>query len=605
MENVKKNPIGKIGKVALCGAIALGSVASMVGYNFIKDSKNVSAMYVSGVYSDGAKNVNLSGFHYMDDDSSYSHVKVADNYSRDSYYDEMYEDYVYTYSSSINSGNRLLTFDIDLASSNNTNIYVTATLVYNANNYEYGSGGKKVTLYHSLAVDGKSVVIPFATPSDMDNSKISYIDVYASRTGDYSTSDMYFDCFVNNLLLSDGDTMAPALETQVFLTDVDSPFSLEYILSKVKFVDEIDGDIEEVVVSDNYSPNKNKVGKWTIEVKATDKAGNTGTGVIEVWVQDRTSPIINGKTTYTSNMSSPLTREYIESQLSVNDNVDENVELILVTDNFTGNENIVGQKTIIYRATDSAGNTSGNYTITINCVDDIKPTITGENNYTTSYKVAIDVNTIKSVLTLKDNISNDLELELVSDNYTGNQSIPGTYYLKYRTIDPAGNISDVFTITIVVNDKIPPVFYTSGLFIGVSKAETLSHQEIVNILLAMNGLENSNMGVALLSLDGYEVDSINQPMAYSIRYQLVNEDGTNYGEELTATINVLGEEEVKENDTEVQVEQRVNKVKEFFEEVWNGIKNIGEFFVKLFKTITFGWLWDKDGKFDPKWTEWH
>ena len=103
----------------------------------------------------------------------------------------------------------------------------------------------------------------------------------------------------------------------------------------------------------------------------------------------------------------------------------------------------------------------------------------------------------------------------------------------------------------------------------------------------------------------YEVDSINQPMAYSIRYQLVNEDGTNYGEELTATINVLGEEEVKENDTEVQVEQRVNKVKEFFEEVWNGIKNIGEFFVKLFKTIAFGWLWDKDGKFDPKWTEWH
>lgn len=562
MKNVKKNSIGKIGKVALCGAIALSGISSVIGYNSYNNFDIVKAY---------EKNDNVYTLHAEDYD----------------------EDEGTTWSEEING-----TFPVG---------FYTAVVNYKSD-VKIGDVGPLYVDYdmkqmkaNKVSANGNSVTFNFELKEPA--SKLDFFDSGVK----YSNGSIYGDyCFDTIVLTTPSlDTMAPALETQVFLTDVDSPMSLEYILSQVKFVDEVDGDIEEVVVSDNYSSNMNKVGKWTIEVKATDNAGNTGTGTIQVWVQDKTSPIINGKTTYISNMSSPITREYIESQLSVSDNVDENVELILVSDNFTGKENIVGEKTLVYRATDSAGNTSIDYTIIVNCVDDIKPTIIGESNYTTSYKVAIDVNTIKSSLTLNDNISSNLELELVSDNYTGNQSIPGTYFIKYRTTDTAGNISDVFTITIVVNDKIPPVFYTSGLFIGVSQAETLSHQEIVNLLLAMNGLENSNMGVSLLSLDGYEVDSINSPMSYSIRYQLVNEDGTNYGEELTATINVLGEEEVKENDTEVQVEQRVNKIKEFFKEVWNGIKNIGEFFVKLFKTIAFGWLWDKDGKFDPKWTEWH
>ena len=324
------------------------------------------------------------------------------------------------------------------------------------------------------------------------------------------------------------DSMAPALETQVFLTDVDSPVSLEYVLSQVKFFDEVDGNITvtmDNVTTDNYSANKNNVGKYTVVVSATDRAGNTGTGTIEIWVQDKTGPIITGQSTFISNMSSPLTEEYIRSQLNATDNVDSDVEITLVEDNFSNNEYAVGTKTIIYRATDSAGNVSIDYTITVNCVDDIKPTIAGESSYTTSYKNSIDINTIKNALTLNDNISSELTLELVSDNYTGNESIPGMYQIKYRTTDESGNISEVFTVTIEVNDKIPPVFYTSGLFIGISKANTLTHQEIVNLLLYMEGLAEEGNGVNVLSYGGYEVEATNAPGTYTLTYRTITSEG--------------------------------------------------------------------------------
>lgn len=557
MENVKKNPIKKIGKIALCSAIALGSVAGMLGNSIVNDTQVVSAVAISTNVSQYGNNFDMQLPLYIYKAScKLSGVDIAHplNYS-------------ITLDRTISSRVELIN-DIQFTNYRNENTFGFGMSMMDFDSVQYYVSNVKINETTILEKDLSTIFTGFSL--------------------DYANSSIV----IGSLPM---DVVSPALETQVFLTDVDSPMTLEYILSQVKFVDEVDGDIEEVVVSDNYSSNMNKVGKWTIEVKATDNSGNTGYGTIEVWVQDKTSPIITGQATYTSNMSSPITREYIESQLSVSDNVDENVGLTLVSDGFTGNENIVGKKTIVYRATDSVGNTSLDYTITINCVDDIKPTITGESNYTTSYKVALDIETLKSALTLNDNISTDLTLEEVSDNYTGNESIPGTYNIKYRTTDGAGNISDVFTITIVVNDKIPPIFYTSGLFIGISKANTLSHDEIVEILLNMNGVENSNMGVALLSLGGYELDGFNQPMSYSISYRLTDENGIATGEVLNATINVLGEEEIKENDEKTQVEQRVKnlwqKIGDFFENLWNWIV----------KYLGFGWLWDKEGKYNPNW----
>jgi len=396
------------------------------------------------------------------------------------------------------------------------------------------------------------------------------------------------------------DDKAPALETQVFLSNVDNPISLEYILSQVKFVDEVDGNMTVTasdVTSDNYSSNKNKVGKWQIVVSKTDKAGNTGTGTIEVWVQDKTGPIITGQSTFTSNMSSPLTEAYIRSQLTATDNVDGNVEIQLVKDNFTGNEHVVGSKTIIYRATDAEGNVSADYTITVTCVDNIKPTITGESNYTTGYKNVINESIIKGALTLDDNLTSNLTLEEISNNYRGNESIPGTYQIKYRTTDAVGNISEVFTVTITVTDEIPPVFYVSGKFIGISQANTLTHQELVNLLIYMEGLiEEEGAAVNLLSFGGYETEAVNAPGVYTLSYRTRTADGVE-SEVKTATIKVLGEVDEEENPTDVEEEKE-----QWYKTAWNWVKEhatyfyigLGIVFVAIIGALSFG---KKDKKY--------
>lgn len=373
------------------------------------------------------------------------------------------------------------------------------------------------------------------------------------------------------------DETAPVFETQVFLTDVDNPTSLEYILSQVKFVDEVDGNMTVTssdVTSDNYSSNKNKVGKWQIVVSKTDKAGNTGTGTIEVWVQDKAGPIITGQSTFTSNMSSPLTEAYIRSQLTATDNVDGNVEIELVKDNFTGNEHVVGSKTIIYRATDTVGNVSADYTITVTCVDNIKPTITGESNYTTGYMNVINESVIKGALTLNDNLTSNLTLEEISNNYKGNESIPGTYQIKYRTTDAVGNISEVFTVTITVTDEIPPVFYVSGKFIGISQANTLTHQELVNLLIYMEGLiEEEGAAVSLLSFGGYSTEAVNAPGVYTLSYRTRTADGIE-SDVKTATIKVLGEIEEKPSE---DLGEEVNEEK-WYKNAWNWVKDHATYF---------------------------
>lgn len=563
MENVKKSKLSKIGKIALMSAVAFGSVGGML----LTNSTQASAIYCSKWVQNGGS--------YIIEQGGQAPIHIF-NYGADDWGIWDAFNFAYNNDKTTPIGKYTISFEPD---TNIVNGGIGVVLKY----------GNKVI--HSGKYTSTNKV---SYTLDVNSSNVNqFLNISIDGTGTPPANGEEY-LYLNNFRWELSDVMAPALETQVFFTNVDSPMSLEYILSQVKFVDEVDGDITPVVVQDNYSSNKNRVGKWTIQVKATDKAGNTGTGTIEVRVQDKTAPIISGKTTYTSNMSSPITREYIESQLSVSDNVDSNVSLTLVSDGFTGKENVSGNKTIVYRATDSAGNTSKDYTITINCVDDIKPTITGESNYTTSYKVALDINNIKSALTLKDNLTTNLSLEEVSNNYRGNESIPGTYHIVYRTTDGVGNISDPFTITIVVDDKIPPVFYTSGLFIGISQANTLTHEEIIDVLLNMEEIFNGSTSVALLDLGGYDVAGVNSPGVYTLSYRLVAEDGVE-SEVKTATINVLGEEEIKENDEKVQIEQRV---KNLWGKIGDFINNLWKWIVKY---LGFGFIWDKENKYNPNW----
>lgn len=535
-----KDIIKKFGKIALMGAVTLGAVGGTIASNYSRNTVSVSAT-------------------------------------------ESVNEYVII---------------------NDTKVTQYPIYIFNKDE-AYGFGGTSTYSYNLVKTYNSFSDINNITYSGgrYDNDFAGAYSSYGwSYTNDYKTVTSWGNVTISKVIQ---DTTAPALETQVFMTNVDSPMTLEYILKNAKFVDEVDGDIpltSDMVTEDNYSANKNKVGKYTIKLSASDKAGNVGTGTIEVWVLDKTAPVINGTSVFTSNMSSPLTLESILSHITVTDNVDSGLTPTVVSNGFTDHENEKGEKIITLKATDTAGNESAIFTIKVNVVDDIKPTITGTNSYTTSYKTAIELSTIEAALTTSDNIDTGLKLEKIADNYTGNKSIPGKYTISYRTTDTAGNISETFNVTIEVNDKIPPVFYTNGKFIGITQANALSHQELVNVLIYMEGLyENETAEVQLLSLGGYSVNQVNAPGVYSLSYKVRTAEGES--EVKTANIKVLGEEEAKENDKETITEERTSKLKEWFSNAWNKIKtffvNVGKWIVRY---IGFGWAWDEEGKFIPDWS---
>ena len=388
--------------------------------------------------------------------------------------------------------------------------------------------------------------------------------------------------------IGDVDLKEPILEPAIIVTDIDSPFSLEYILSQTKFEDEVDGELECVIINDNYTANMYKVGRWQIDVSATDKSGNTGYGTILVIVEDVTSPIIEGISTYTSYMSNLMLESTIRENLIIIDNVDElSIESLNVMEDTYTNSNSIGEYKIKYQAIDLSGNVSAIFEVKINIVDDIKPIISMKegytNHYTTSYKVNISQDTLLEGIMITDNVDLNLEYEIIENKYLGNETVPGTYFIKLRAIDKSGNISDTFTITVNVNDKIPPVFYVNGLFIGVSNAETLSHQDIVNILYWYNNILDLETEIQIISSD-YSTGSINNPGAYSLMYRIKDSNGE-ISEPLSVTIKVFGEENVNENTTEDILEQAPNRIINFLNFIGTWLGNIWEMIVNFFNNL--------------------
>ena len=322
-------------------------------------------------------------------------------------------------------------------------------------------------------------------------------------------------------------------------------------------------------------------------------------------VSDTTKPVITGTNEYTSNMSNPITEAQVRAGLTATDNVDEDLTINLVSDGFVGNEQKFGSFNIVYNVIDSAGNVSEDYIVVITTYDDIAPVITGKNEYSVSSIGKLNLDLVTKALDVSDNDGEVPTYEIVKDGYSNYTSIVGTYEVTYVARDSNGNESSPFIVNIHVIDNIPPVFFISEDILYVEDTLTLTHQQIVDGLLAQAGINPADVGEYELESAYFETPNV--ASVYSVRATLLMNDGS--VQEIESNIEVIETEEdetiVDETDDEERTEQKVNVIKDFFNKVWTGLKNIGEFFVKLFKTITFGWLWDKDGKFDPKWNEWH
>lgn len=375
-----------------------------------------------------------------------------------------------------------------------------------------------------------------------------------------------------------------------YITSVGAPASVETIKSQLTAVDDVDGNITSkiIVKSDNYSANKNKVGVYSIVFEVSDNSNNKASITINVSVIDNIKPAITGPSTITSNLSNPQTIDSIKAQMSASDNYDGNItnSIVVYADTFSPNSSKVGEYNITFKVTDS----SNNYTtknVTVSVVDDIKPLISGPSNYTKSTSTSLTSSSILSSLTATDNVDGDISSKITekTNSYIGNESKVGTYTITYTVKDNANNTSDIFTVSIKVEDTEPPVFYISNNVINITIYNTLTHEDMINYLCSTKQIDTSKDYTYTFVSDEYQGNE-DQEGVYNVLTKISYSDGEEKELKLSVRVNSnKGSSDIAIED--ISISEDVIENTGFFARIFTWIKVKASIF-----TDFFAGLWD-------------
>ena len=179
---------------------------------------------------------------------------------------------------------------------------------------------------------------------------------------------------------------------------------------------------------------------------AYDIAGNSAEDTVTVWIADTIAPIVTAPPPVTTEATGELTSVKLGTS-SAFDNVDGNVP---VTANLTGPFS-VGQHTVIWSATDSAGNTgTANQQVTV--TDTTPPAISPPDNM-----VVTATGTLTSV-----NLGEAVAFDLVDGNVTATPTPlgpfpPGSNIVTWSATDAAGNTSTALQTVTVVDVEAPVI----------------------------------------------------------------------------------------------------------------------------------------------------
>lgn len=283
------------------------------------------------------------------------------------------------------------------------------------------------------------------------------------------------------------DLTKPTIDYNALVSvNVDNQPSIEEILSNITAVDDTDGIVPVVVESATYVSGTMEVGTYSIEISATDLAGNKATATIVVERWDRTAPVIMGTAEYSLNYDHDVSISTIENALTIQDNVDRGLTLNKVSDNFTGNEKKLGNYQVVYNATDTSGNTSANYTINISVENKGTPVISGPFEIMVGNDRLLTLEEFKSKISVIDGYDGEIANYLVEgfDDYTRTGKIVGTNTIIVRATN-SGNNEAMSEFKIIVLDKRVPNILYGDYFIMIKKGESFSPDMLINHVAKM------------------------------------------------------------------------------------------------------------------------
>lgn len=400
-------------------------------------------------------------------------------------------------------------------------------------NLTYLENDDYITEYSGSANNGDSEVLVFDT-----NLEVWFLSFITPANGNYL--EFMFD---DNRIVQEGfegiqleegsmptayepyiegsviDTQSPYfMGSGTIISYFDQPITIAEIQSTLTAYDDIDGDLTAniTVEEENYSMNMDKVGSYSITFKVTDNSNNSTTTIISVEVVDILPPIITGLDKVKAVYPNVYTPEDIKNMLTASDNYDDLSvsDIEIVSDDYTGNNHIIGDYDITFKLADSSGNETI-YVQQIEVVDEIAPIFSGNTNYQVSYSNQLNINTIKSSLTVIDDYDETgLEIVLDSDNYSSSSHVLGNYELLFSCTDTSGNkTTQIVNINVV--DEIGPLIYLDSSIIQTYSDTVLGLEDFVNLLTSTNELDNNQPYFVTIRYDSYSKNA-DKPGSYHL-----------------------------------------------------------------------------------------
>ena len=250
---------------------------------------------------------------------------------------------------------------------------------------------------------------------------------------------------------------------------------------------------------------------------------------------DENSPEFSGSGAYIKSYNTNETAQnIIDEHLSVIDEVEGDISnnIIILSDTYSGNENIVGDYLVELSASDSSGNTAY-FSLNILVKDEVPPIITGPSAVEYNvYETASLISIINDTYLIEDGYSNTT-INILVDNYTLGKDVIGTYAVNFEVVDESLNSTTQAFQIVIVDNEVPTVL--SNLNINSYLSNPYDLDDVLNTLeFSDNYTDMSGANVIVLSNEfiGNEIN----PGIYIINFEVNDESGNLLNSNLTVNV---------------------------------------------------------------------
>lgn len=440
------------------------------------------------------------------------------------------------------------------------------------------------------AIDGENVDVQIVVTNH--NSEVAWHDLPGNYVLNVSVTDlsgntMMFFIHVTVLLNHHPVITGPTQRTIEITTFNWNTFKSQYSATDVE-----DGVLllETNPFGTTFNHNAPVLGEFVILFVAQDSLGRVVEHQVIVNVVDSTIPTfkINNITVssyaITVPMSNPSVLQTLINSIVVQDAYYGNITAAKIVPAFPS-FTVPATTNLVITATDPSGNT-GTLTIAVTVQDDILPVINGATKIVKGKTGSLVLSEITAQISAVDNIDGILPLVVVSDGYTGNGQKVGSYLVRYKATDAAGNIR-YHDVRVWVIDNVAPVWIVNDYFINLGINQTMSRTELLALLQA-SGMIAGNLSYTVMFVTDEYRGNEGTPGTYSVTLRVTYENGSEAN--LNVQMNVPEDPDV----IIVTPEVPTTGFMQFLNEAWGIITNIWSWITTAASTVWDGvtWVWD-------------